>query len=467
MINTQNQSSDMQMPINVGRLHFVGIGGIGMSGIAEILLNLGYDVSGSDIVKNANVERLEKLGATIYTGHHPENVTEASALIISTAIKTDNPEYVQAKSLRIPVVHRSEMLAELMRLKQSIAIGGTHGKTTTTSLVSHALMKGGLEPTVINGGIINSLGTNACFGKGKWLVAEADESDGTFTRLPATIAVITNMDAEHLDHYGDFDAIKKAFTTFIQNIPFYGCAVLCTDHIEVQKLSLQIEDRRIITYGLNPQADVRGENIRSNSTGTIFDVRYNDTLVTDVFIPLHGEHNIQNILASVAVAIELGVTDFKDLYTDFNGVKRRFTNTGTFNGATIIDDYAHHPVEIKAVLQASRSATKGNVIAIMQPHRYTRLQSLFEDFSTCFNEADKVFITPVYTAGEDEIEGINHNTLSSAITQSGHQYSRTLNTYDEAIETLQSISTADDIIIFLGAGDITKWANDLPLEETL
>ena len=467
MTTKNQQSSDMQMPINVGRLHFVGIGGIGMSGIAEILLNLGYTVSGSDLSENANVLRLKKIGAQIYIGHNPENITGASALIISTAIKKDNIEYAHAKKLRIPVVHRSEMLAELMRLKQSIAIGGTHGKTTTTSLVAHALMKSNLEPTVINGGIINSLGTNARFGKGKWLVAEADESDGTFTRLPATIAVVTNMDPEHLDHYGNFDAIKKAFTTFIQSIPFYGCAILCTDHKEVQKLSLQIEDRRMITYGLNPQADVRGQNLRASAAGTTFDVFHDNTLVQDVFIPLHGEHNIQNTLASIAVAIELGTTDFKELYSDFGGVKRRFTNTGTFMGAIVFDDYAHHPVEIKAVLQAARSATNGKVIAIMQPHRYTRLQSLFEDFSTCFNEADTVFITPVYTAGEDPIDGISHISLANNITQSGHQQAGSLDTYADIVKAIENVAKPDDIIIFLGAGDITKWANDLPTKKSV
>ena len=467
MPTKNHQSPDMQMSINVGRLHFVGIGGIGMSGIAEILLNLGYTISGSDLSENSNVLRLKELGAKIYIGHNPANITDASALIISTAIKEDNPEYAHAKQLRIPVVHRSEMLTELMRLKQSIAIGGTHGKTTTTSLVAHALMKGKLEPTVINGGIINSLGTNARLGKGKWLVAEADESDGTFTRLPATIAVVTNMDPEHLDHYGNFSAIKKAFATFIQNIPFYGCAVLCTDHKEVQKLSLQIEDRRIITYGLNPQADVRGQNLRSTTTGTTFDVFHSNTLVRDVFIPLHGEHNIQNTLASIAIAIELGITDFKELYCDFGGVKRRFTNTGKFNGATVIDDYAHHPVEIKAVLQAARSASTGKVIAIMQPHRYTRLQSLFEDFSTCFNDADTIFIAPVYTAGEDPIDGFSHISLTSSITQSGHQNAVTIDTYEDAVKAIENIVKPDDIIIFLGAGDITKWANDLPKKITV
>ena len=462
MVTQHNQSTDIQMPINVGRLHFVGIGGIGMSGIAEILINLGYELSGSDISENANVLRLKNLGAKIYIGHNPNNIKGASALIISTAIKKENPEYVQARKMRVPVVHRSEMLAELMRLKQSIAVGGTHGKTTTTSLVAHALMKGNLEPTVINGGIINSLGTNAHFGKGKWLVAEADESDGTFTRLPASIAVVTNMDAEHLDHYGNFDSIKKAFKLFIQNIPFYGCAILCTDHSEVQKLSLQINDRRIITYGLNPQADVRGDNIRSDINGTTFDVYVNGKLTPDVYIPLHGKHNIQNTLASIAVAIEVGIKDFYALYQDFNGVKRRFTKTGTFNGATVIDDYAHHPVEINAVLQASRSATKGKVYAIKQPHRYTRLETLFEDFSTCFNDADAVFITPVYEAGEKPIQGINHNTLVDAIIQSGHNHARAMDSFNAVKKQLHEIAEEGDIIIFLGAGDITTWANSLP-----
>ena len=414
-----HQPLDMQMPLNFGRLHFVGIGGIGMSGIAEILWNLGYEISGSDINENANVLRLKKLGITISTVHKAKNILGAKAIVISTAIQSDNIEYAQARRLRIPIVHRSEMLAEIMRLKISIAIGGTHGKTTTTSLIAHSLQRANMKPTVINGGIFNNLDTNAYLGAGKWLVAEADESDGTFTHLPATIVVITNMDPEHLEHYGDFSSIKEAFRKFIENIPFYGCAIVCTDHQEVQKLSLKITDRRIITYGLNPQADVRGENIRKAIDSTTFDVVIGKSKIEDVSVPVHGKHNILNTLASIAVNLEVGIKEreIKDLYKNFKGVKRRFTKLGMFKRAMVIDDYAHHPIEIKAVLEATRSImpNKGRIIAIMQPHRYTRVKFLFEDFSTCFNNADYVFVTPIYPAGEAPINTICHKKLVQGI----------------------------------------------------
>ncbi len=456
---------NMQMPIDIGRLHFVGIGGIGMSGIAEILLNLGYKVSGSDLTVNPSIDRLKKLGAEIYPSQIKQNVIGASAVIISTAIKEDNPEYIASLENRIPIVHRSEMLAEIMRLKLSIAIGGTHGKTTTTSLVAHALMKSDIQPTIINGGILNSIGTNAHLGMGKWLVAEADESDGTFTRLPLTIAVVTNMDPEHLDYYGDFEAIKEAFYTFVNNVPFYGCAIICIDHPDVQKLGLQISNRRSLTYGLNPQADVRAVNVETSAKGTTFDVIINDNEnINGVFIPLFGKHNIQNSLAAIAVCLEVGVhmKNMKNLFKDFKGVKRRFTKTGNFNGALTIDDYAHHPVEIRAVLQACTSATNGKVIAVMQPHRFTRLKSLFEDFSTCFNDATQVYITPVYSAGEQAIEGIDNVSLAQNITLSGHHLAKSVSNIDELTKMLKLQVGKGDVIIFLGAGDITKWAYSFP-----
>ncbi|MGB1360596.1 MAG: UDP-N-acetylmuramate--L-alanine ligase [Alphaproteobacteria bacterium] len=450
----------MQMPVDIGKIHFVGVGGIGMSGIAEILVNLGYEISGSDINESDTTKRLADKGVKIFIGQKSENVIGANAVVVSTAIKPDNPEYVSAKKNNIPIVHRSEMLAEVMRLRLSIAIAGTHGKTTTTTLVAHALSEADMQPTVINGGIINKFGSNAKLGEGKWLVAEADESDGSFTRLPATIAVVSNIDAEHLDFYGDFDAVKEAFYRFVENIPFYGVAILCTDNEEVKKLRLQIDNRRIVTYGFNNQADVRAENVRSDENGTTFDVVLKDETIKDIFIPIHGEHNIQNTLASIAVALEVGVETKKiqKLYEKFNGVKRRFTNTGTLNGARVIDDYAHHPVEIKATLQAGRSGTTGKVHAIMQPHRYTRLQSLFDDFATCFDDADNVHIIPVYSANEDEIDGINSKSLTENIITSGHSNASFCDSFDKLKSVLSKSVDKDDIVIFMGAGDITKWA---------
>ena len=454
------QPITMQMPVNIGKIHFVGIGGIGMSGIAEILVNLGYEISGSDINESDTTKRLADMGVKIFIGQVGENVSGAEAVVVSTAIKPDNPEFVWAKQNHIPIVHRSEMLAEVMRLRLSIAIAGTHGKTTTTTLVAHALSEAGLEPTVVNGGIINKFGSNAKLGEGKWLVAEADESDGSFTRLPATIAVVSNIDAEHLDFYENFDNIKDAFFQFVENIPFYGVAILCTDDEEVQKLRLQIENRRVITYGFNAQADVRADNVRSDNKGTTFDVFIKDEVIKDIFIPINGQHNIQNTLASIAVAVEVGIENDKiqKLYEKFKGVKRRFTKTGEFNGAMVIDDYAHHPVEIKATLQAGRSSTKGKVHAVMQPHRYSRLQSLFDDFSTCFYDADCVHIIPLYTANEDPIDGIDSKTLAESIITSGHSDTNYRDSFDELKSALADTVEPDDIVIFMGAGDITKWA---------
>lgn len=463
-----------QIPLNYGRLHFIGIGGIGMSGIAEILLNLGYAISGSDISENSHVKRLKMLGINIATTHRAKNVSGAGVVVVSTAITTDNIEYRQARKLHIPILHRAQMLAEIMRLKLSIAIGGTHGKTTTTSLIGHSLQKASMIPTVINGGIINSLGTNVCVGAGRWLVTEADESDGTFCHLPATIVVVTNIDKEHIDHHGDFASLKDVFRSFVNNIPFYGCAVLCADHPQVQKLARTITERRIVTYGLHNNANVRGKNIRQTDDGTFFDVAvHNGPLINDVFIALYGTHNVQNTLASIAVNIAIGINEdaIKSLYLDFKGVNRRFTKTGTFRKATVIDDYAHHPVEIKAVLQTARSIVRrkgiGRVIVIKQPHRYTRVRDLFDDFVHCFEDADHLLVTPIYPAGESPIDGICHKNLVRGIKKLGYPPTQAVENYQAAIATIHRIVQPDDIILFLGAGDITTWAGRLPRERGL
>jgi len=459
------------MPLNVGILHFVGIGGIGMSGIAEILHNLGYKVQGSDLAENANVERLRKLGIQVFIGNKAENITNASAVIISSAVKFDNEEVVAARTNRIPVVRRAEMLAELMRLKMAVAIAGTHGKTTTTSLMAALFEAANLEPTVINGGIINAYGTNAKIGSGEWMVVEADESDGTFIKLPSTIAVITNIDPEHLDYYGSFDNLLAAFLKFVENIPFYGFGVLCIDHPEVQALLGRVYDRRIISYGFTPQADVRAVNIRRNSQGQVFDIEVAETKKTikDVFLPMYGEHNIRNALAVASVAQELEIADdiLKNAFSQFGGVKRRFTKTGEVAGIAIIDDYGHHPVEIQATLKAAREAltgTEGKVIAVVQPHRYTRLRDLFEQFCTCFNDADFVIVTEVYSAGEEPIAGFNRDSLVTALRSAGHRNAQPLESQQELAGVVASIAKSGDMVVCLGAGTISKWANSLPSE---
>ena len=458
------------LPFEVGPVHFVGIGGIGMSGIAEVMLNLGYKVQGSDIKANPNVERLTGLGATIAIGHKAENVTGAGAIVVSSAIKPDNPELVAARAAKIPVVRRAEMLAELMRLKFAVAVGGTHGKTTTTSLVSVLMDAAGVDPTVINGGIISAYGSNAKMGLGDWMAVEADESDGSFLKLRATVAIVTNIDPEHMEHYGTFDVLRQAFFQFVENLPFYGFAVLCTDHPEVQSLASRVEDRRVITYGQNPQADARLENLRMDPSGAIFDVRFRlrdqaETVWTDIFLPMMGEHNVLNAVAALATARELGLTEegAKTALGQFGGVNRRFTRTGEWKGATIIDDYGHHPVEISAVLKAARQASTGKVIAVMQPHRYSRLHDLFDDFSTCFNDADSVLVAPVYTAGEDPIEGVDQAHLVESLSAHGHR--------DASATTRESVAAdvarragEGDVVVCLGAGDITQWAYALPAE---
>ncbi len=459
-----------QMPFDIGLVHFVGIGGIGMSAIAEVMHNLGYQVQGSDQMRGANVLRLEDLGIRVYEGHGADNLIDARVCVISSAIKPDNTEFLEAKRLGLPIVKRAEMLAELMRLKWCVSVAGTHGKTTTTSMVGAVLAKGGIDPTIINGGIINQYGTNARLGTSDWMVVEADESDGTFVRLPATLAVVTNLDPEHLDFYGDFENERQAFRQFLDRIPFYGAAILCVDHAEVQALIPSLQDRRVITYGLSSLADVQAVNIRSAAGVTTFDVRVrsqhadvDDTMIRDVTLPLPGKHNIQNGLAAIAVGLEMKLDEAKicSAFSDFAGVKRRFTRVGTYSDAVLIDDYGHHPVEIAATLEAARDSFDGKVVAVMQPHRYTRLQSLWEDFCTAFNAADRVLLAPVFEAGESPIDGIDHHHLAEALGTHGHREVATVEGPADIAAALTHTVGAGDCVVFLGAGSITRWANEM------
>ena len=461
-----------RMPLSIGAIHFVGIGGIGMSGIAEILVNLGYTVQGSDIADGANVRRLRDKGISIAIGHRAENLGDAKVVVISSAVKADNPEVAAARARLIPIVRRAEMLAELMRLKWAVAVGGTHGKTTTTSLIAALLDAAGLDPTVINGGIINAYGTNAHLGAGEWMVVEADESDGTFTKLPATIAVVTNIDPEHMDFYGSFDKLRDAFRIYVENIPFYGFAVMCIDHPEVQALISRIPERRIVTYGTSPQADIRAVNVSIGPEGATFDVimteRSNDAVRTieKLRLPMYGEHNVLNSLAAVAVAQQMELPDstIRSALAGFSGVKRRFTRTGEAHGVTIIDDYGHHPVEIAAVLRAARSATTGKVIAVVQPHRYSRLQSLFNEFCTCFNDAETVIVADVYAAGEAPIDGVDRDALVVGLQDHGHRHVIALPGAESLAVLVCSIARSGDLVVCLGAGNITAWAHALPVQ---
>jgi UDP-N-acetylmuramate--alanine ligase len=462
------------VPFDLGPVHFVGIGGIGMSGIAEIMLKIGYSVQGSDAKASANTERLERLGARIFIGHDAAHIGDGvSAVVYSTAVKPTNPEWIAARERRIPLVRRAEMLAELMRLQFSIAVGGTHGKTTTTSMVAAILDAGGLDPTVVNGGIINAYGTNAKVGDGDWIVVEADESDGSFLRLKSTVAIVTNIDPEHLDHYGDFDGVRKAFVDFVENIPFYGFAAVCLDHPEVQRLVASIDNRRLVTYGINPQAMVRADNCEMAPDGCRFDVviqkqglaALDEPIRIDgLHLPMAGWHNVANALAAIAVARELDVSDeaIKAGLAGFGGVRRRFTTTGVVGGVRIVDDYGHHPVEIAAVLKAARQVAEGRVIAVVQPHRFTRLESLMDEFSTCFSDADVVYVADVYAAGETPIEGIDKDALVEGIRRFGHRSVQAL----EGVEALPGVIAAEakdgDLVVLLGAGDITAWAYALP-----
>ncbi len=462
----------MKMRHTIGLVHFIGIGGIGMSGIAEVLHNLGYRVQGSDQSDGANIQRLRDKGIECFVGHSAENLGEAEVVVVSTAIKKTNPELAAARERPLPIVRRAEMLAELMRFRQAVAIGGTHGKTTTTSMVATLLDAGGLDPTVINGGIINAYGTNARMGEGEWMVVEADESDGTFLKLPAEIAVVTNIDPEHLDHYGTFDKVREAFRQFVENVPFYGFGVMCTDHPEVQALVSRIEDRRVITYGENAQADVRFTRLRVDGAVSRFDVVIRnrktgkETAITDLRLPMPGRHNVANATAAIAVAHELGLSpdDIRKGLSSFGGVKRRFTLTGSWNGIHIFDDYGHHPVEIKAVLRAARDSTPGRVIAIAQPHRFTRLRDLFDEFSACFNDADTVLVAPVYPAGEDAIDGVNSEALAARIRAGGHRDARYIEGPQTIAPVVRGLAKAGDFVVFLGAGSITQWAYALPKE---
>ena len=459
-----------RLTLQIGPLHFIGIGGIGMSGIAEVMHNLGYKIQGSDAADSPNVKRLRAQGIKISIGHSAENLGDAAVVVYSSAVKADNPELAVARARHTPTVKRAEMLAELMRLKSAVAIAGTHGKTTTTTMVAALLEAGGFDPTVINGGIINAYGTNARLGQGDWMVVEADESDGTFVKLPATIAIVTNIDPEHLDHYRGFEGLKRAFDTFVENIPFYGFAVLCIDPPEVQAMIGRVSDRRLITYGYGPQADVRAVNVRFEGGLSHFDVLLSDRVkggsrtFAGLMLPMPGEHNVQNSLSAIAVARELGVPDVtvREALAQFEGVKRRFTKTGVWNGATIIDDYAHHPVEILSALKAARQVASGKVIAVVQPHRFTRLKELFKEFSICMHGADTVIVSDVYPAGEQPIAGISRESLVESMRAHGHRNVVALQSPEELPKIVAEIAHPGDYVVCMGAGTITNWANTLP-----
>ena len=457
-----------KLPTDIGPIHFTGIGGIGMSGIAEVLLTHGYRVQGSDLKPSPITERLQGLGAEIFIGQRAENLRDAEVVVISTAIRPDNPELMAARAAGLPVVRRAEMLAELMRLRSNVAIAGTHGKTTTTTLVAALMDRGGLDPTVINGGVIHAYGSNARAGAGEWMVVEADESDGSFNRLPATIAVVTNIDPEHMEHWGSFDALRQGFHDFVSNIPFYGLAVCCTDHPEVQALVGRVTDRRVVTFGFNAQADVRAVNLRYAKGEAHFDIalQAEETVIEGCTLPMPGDHNVSNALAAVAVARHLGMkaADIRAAMAEFGGVNRRFTRVGEANGITVIDDYGHHPVEIAAVLRAARQAlddTGGRVIAVHQPHRYTRLSSLFEEFCACFNEADLVAIAPVYAAGEEPIAGASRDDLVAGLVRHGHRAAHAIDSEEELEALVRAHARSGDMVVCLGAGTISAWAQGL------
>ncbi|MCX7559348.1 UDP-N-acetylmuramate--L-alanine ligase [Sulfitobacter sp. F26204] len=461
-----NAAAATKLPTDVGPIHFVGIGGIGMSGIAEVLLNHGYRVQGSDLKASKITDRLAELGATIFVGQEAANIAGAEVIVISSAIKTGNAELDAARNAGLPIVRRAEMLAELMRLKSNIAVAGTHGKTTTTTLVAELLVAGGIDPTVVNGGIIHAYGSNARMGQGEWMVVEADESDGTFNRLPATIAIVTNIDPEHMEHWGDFDTLRQGFLDFVSNIPFYGLAVCCTDHDEVQKLVGKITDRRVMTYGFNAQADVRARNLHYKNGVAHFDIHLQaeDMVIEGCALPMPGDHNVSNALAAVTVARHLGMKldEIRKALAAFGGVNRRFTKVGEVDGVTIIDDYGHHPVEIAAVLKAARQATDGRVIAVHQPHRYSRLSHHFDEFCACFNDADVVGIAEVFSAGEDPIEGATRDDLVAGLIRHGHRHARSVTGEDDLARLVREQAGPGDMVVCLGAGTISAWANGLP-----
>ncbi len=455
-----------KLPLDIGAIHFVGIGGIGMSGIAEVLLNHGYTVQGSDLKATPITERLERLGAKVFVGQVAENLEEAEVVVISSAIKPGNPELDAARAKGLPIVRRAEMLAELMRLKSNVAVAGTHGKTTTTTMVAALLDEGGIDPTVINGGIIHAYGSNARMGQGEWMVVEADESDGTFNRLPATIAIVTNIDPEHMEHWGTEEALHQGFYEFVSGIPFYGLAVCCTDDPDVQALVGKITDRRVVTYGFNAQADVRAVNLTYKAGVAHFDValQAEGIVIEGCALPMPGDHNVSNALSAVAVARHLGMkqAEIKAALQGFGGVNRRFTRVGEVGGVTIIDDYGHHPVEIAAVLKAARQATEGRVIAVHQPHRYSRLSHHFEEFCACFNDADVVGISDVFSAGEDVIPGAERDDLVAGLIRHGHRHARAVASEDDLERLVREQATDGDMVVCLGAGTISAWANGLP-----
>ncbi|MFG6560013.1 UDP-N-acetylmuramate--L-alanine ligase [Sulfitobacter sp. 1A15299] len=455
-----------KLPTDVGPIHFVGIGGIGMSGIAEVLLNHGYKVQGSDLKTTKITVRLAELGGRIFEGQAAENIEGAAVIVISSAIKPGNAELDEARRRGLPVVRRAEMLAELMRLKSNIAVAGTHGKTTTTTLVAELLVAGGIDPTVVNGGIIHAYGSNARMGQGDWMVVEADESDGSFNRLPATIAIVTNIDPEHMEHWGNFDTLRQGFLNFVSNIPFYGLAVCCTDHPEVQSLVGKLTDRRVMTYGFNAQADVRAVGLHYKDGVAHFDVHLQseDMVIEDCALPMPGDHNVSNALAAVTVARHLGMKleQIRDALGSFGGVNRRFTRVGEVDGVTIIDDYGHHPVEIAAVLKAARQASKGRVIAVHQPHRYSRLSHHFDEFCACFNDADVVGIADVYAAGEEPIPGADRDGLVTGLIQHGHRHAYAVEDAEALTQLVRREARPGDMVVCLGAGTISSWANDLP-----
>lgn len=459
-----------KLPGDVGPIHFVGIGGIGMSGIAEVLLNHGYTVQGSDLKSSKITERLARLGAHIFADQVAANVENADVVVISSAVKPGNPELDAARARGLPIVRRAEMLAELMRLKSNIAVAGTHGKTTTTTMVATLLDAGQFDPTVVNGGIIHAYGSNARKGEGEWMVVEADESDGTFNRLPATIAIVTNIDPEHMEHWGTIEKLRQGFLDFVSNIPFYGIAVCCTDHPEVQNLVGRITDRRVITYGFNAQADVRAVGLRYERGIAQFDIHLQneDQVIEGCTLPMPGDHNVSNALAAVAVARHLGMkaSEIRAALAEFGGVNRRFTRVGEVDGVTIIDDYGHHPVEIAAVLKAARQAVadtpEARVIAVHQPHRYTRLSNLFDEFCACFNDADVVGISEVFAAGEDPIPGASRDDLVAGLIRHGHRHARAVMDETDLERLVREQARPGDIVVCLGAGTISAWANALP-----
>ncbi|MFT5799745.1 MAG: UDP-N-acetylmuramate--alanine ligase [Candidatus Azotimanducaceae bacterium] len=457
-----------KLPGDVGPIHFVGIGGIGMSGIAEVLLNHGYSIQGSDLKTTKITDRLVELGAQVFEGQRAENIENAAVIVISSAIKPGNPELDAARARGLPIVRRAEMLAELMRLKSNIAVAGTHGKTTTTTMMAELMVAGNFDPTVVNGGIIHAYGSNARMGQGEWMVVEADESDGTFNRLPATIAIVTNIDPEHMEHWGDFDTLRQGFLDFVSNIPFYGVAVCCTDHPEVQALVGKLTDRRVVTYGFNSQADVRVLNLTYKGGIAHFDIalQTEEKVIEGCTLPMPGDHNVSNALAAVAVARHLGMKmdEIRDALANFGGVNRRFTKVGVVDGVTIIDDYAHHPVEILAALKAARQSCEGRVIAVHQPHRFTRLSHHFEEFCACFNDADVVGIADIFAAGEDPIEGASRDDLVAGLIRHGHRHAQAVEGEADLARFVRENAKAGDMVVCLGAGSISGWANGLPAQ---